>query len=97
MRVRHSDAKLERLERDASFRGGYDHKIIKAFRKTMAVIRAAVDEQAFYALKGLRFEKLQGNRSHERSMRLNDQYRLILQIVEEKESTVVIITIEDYH
>jgi proteic killer suppression protein len=97
MQVRHLDAKLERLETDAAFRGGYDHKIIKAFRKTMAIIRDAEDERLFYSFKGLHYEKLKRDRSHERSMRLNDQFRLILQIVEEDGTTVVVIKIEDYH
>jgi proteic killer suppression protein len=97
MQVRHVDSKLERLEADASFRGGYDHKIVKAFRKTMAVIRGAFDERTFYALKGLHYEKLKGDRSHERSMRLNDQFRLILQVLDENGTTVVIVSIEDYH
>jgi plasmid maintenance system killer protein len=64
MNVRHVDSKLERPEIDSSFRGGFDHKIIKAYRKTMAIIRAAEDEQVFYALKGLHYEKRSGNRSH---------------------------------
>jgi proteic killer suppression protein len=45
----------------------------------MQYIRAASDERDFYALKSLHYEKLHGKRSHQRSMRLNDQFRLILQ------------------
>jgi proteic killer suppression protein len=96
MNVKHLDAALERLERDASFRGGYDHKLVKAFRKTMAILRAAVGERTFYALKGLHYEKLQGKRSHARSMRLNNPYRLILQTTQENGAIVVVIKIEDY-
>ena len=97
MDVRHLDPKLERLETDAPFRGGYDHKLIKAFRKTMAIIRAAADERTFYALNGLHYEKLQAKRSQQRSMRLNDQFRLLLQIEKDDGTLIVIVTIEDYH
>lgn len=97
MDVRHLDPKLERLETEAAFRGGYDHKLIKAFRKTMAIIRAAADERTFYALKGLHYEKLQGQRSHQRSMRLNDQFRLLLQSEKDDGNLIVIVSIEDYH
>jgi proteic killer suppression protein len=97
VQVRHADPKLERIEIDKGFRGGFDHKIIKSFRKTMAIIRAAVDERTFYAMKGLRYEKLKGNRARQRSMRLNDQFRLILELEEKDGVIVVVIRIEDYH
>jgi proteic killer suppression protein len=64
----------------------------------MQQIRSAMDERDFYALKSLRFEKLQGKRQHQRSIRINDQWRLILEIVgEAPKKTVWIIGIEDYH
>jgi proteic killer suppression protein len=64
----------------------------------MQSIRAAVDERDLRAVRGNNFEKLKGNRSHQYSMRLNDQFRLILGI---KKSTpkniIVVVNIEDYH
>jgi proteic killer suppression protein len=49
-------------------------------------------------MKGLHFEKLQGARAHQRSVRLNKQWRLILELVDTKpEKTVRVIGIEDYH
>ena len=74
-----------------------DYEAAKAFRRRMQFIRAAVDERAFYAMKSLHYEKLKGDRSHERSMRLNDQWRLVLRIESTGERTVVIVSIEDYH
>ena len=64
----------------------------------MQEIRAADDERVFYAMKSLRFEKLKGSRSQQRSMRLNKQFRLIVELEGEPPTkTVVIIGIEDYH
>jgi proteic killer suppression protein len=97
MDVRHLDKKLERLEIDRNYVAGFGSDVIRAYRKVMAVIRAAVDERAFYAMKSLHYEKLKGNRSHERSMRFNKQFRLILQITVADQKTAVIISIEDYH
>jgi toxin HigB-1 len=99
MEVEHADDDLERLEHDPEFTAGHAQAIVKAFRKVMQVIRAATDERTFYALRSLHFEKLKGNREGERSMRLNDQWRLILRIKEEKDSpkVVVVLSIEDYH
>lgn len=48
-------------------------------------------------MKSLHYEKLKGKRSHQRSMRLNDQFRLIVEIEEANGRTVVVISIEDYH
>jgi len=69
-----------------------------ASTKVMQVIRAAPDERVFYNLKSLHFEKLKGNRSSQHSMRLNKQWRLIIEfegIAPNK--LVAVISIEDYH
>jgi len=64
----------------------------------MQSIRAALDERDFYAQKSPHFEKLQGKRDHQRSMRINDQWRLIVEIMGEPPNKKVwIIGIEDYH
>ena len=97
MQVRFADRKLERLEADVSYRAGFGFDVVKQFRRKMAVVRAAIDERAFYMMKSLHYEKLKGNRSHQRSMRLNDQYRLIVEIETVGERTVVVVSIEDYH
>jgi proteic killer suppression protein len=98
MDVEFGDKDLSKLEADKDFAGGYSAEAIRGFRKVMQVIRAAKDERDFYAMKSLHFEKLKGNRSHERSMRLNKQWRLILSIAGEvSKAKVTVIGIEDYH
>ena len=78
MEVEFDDDSLDRLETDRDFAAGFDLAIVKGFRKAMQVIRAAADERDLYAMKSLHFKKLEGDRSHERSMRINRQWRLIL-------------------
>jgi proteic killer suppression protein len=73
MEVQFRDAKLDRLEIDPRYDGGFSHAVVTAFRKRMQMIRAADDERAFYQMKSLHFEKLQGSRSHQHSMRLNNR------------------------
>jgi proteic killer suppression protein len=97
MLVRFADRKLERLEVDPGFRAGFGPDVVKQFRHKMAIIRAALDERAFYALKSLHYEKLKGSRSHQRSMRLNSQFRLIVEIEVDPERVVVVVSVEDYH
>lgn len=98
MDVDFEDESLRRLEEDPSFDCGFGRDVVKAFRKKMQAIRAAVDERDFYAMKSLHFEKLKGDREGQHSMRLNSQWRLILRL-EKRESgkLVVIISVVDYH
>jgi proteic killer suppression protein len=98
MDVEFADDDLDRLETDPAFAGRWSDAIVRAVRKRLQFIRAAVDERAFYAMRSLRFEKLKGDRSHQYSMRLNDQWRLILEIKPSKpKNIVVVVAVEDYH
>jgi toxin HigB-1 len=98
MQYRHASKVLRRIDEKANFTGGYDESIVRAFRMRMQAIRAAVNETTFYQLKSLHYEKLKGKRSHQRSMRLNKQFRLILEVEKHEGGNVmVVINIEDYH
>ena len=97
MEVEFEDPDLDRLETDPQFTAGFAPAIVKGFRKAMQHIRAATDERDIYASKGFHFEKLKA-RGAERSMRLNKQYRLILEIKDGKDGRQATIKgIEDYH
>ncbi|MCY4437117.1 MAG: type II toxin-antitoxin system RelE/ParE family toxin [Chloroflexi bacterium] len=98
MDVRFADNALARLETELSFRGRWPRAVVRAFRKRMQAIRAASDERVFYRLKSFHYEKLAGARSHQHSMRLNNQFRLIVEYEgKPPNKIVVVIAIEDYH
>jgi proteic killer suppression protein len=98
MEVKFQDESLDLLETDAKFSAGYAPAIVKAYRKRIQAIRAANDERDLYAVKGNHFEKLKGDRPHQHSMRLNDKWRLIVEIKSgNPKNTIVVIGIEDYH
>ena len=98
MEVRFEDQRLLQLETDATFTNGLDQSIVKAFRKRMQFIRAALDERDFYSMKSLHFERLSGSLHGQSSMRLNSQWRLILRMEKlESGKIVVVISISDYH
>ena len=98
MEIEFKNPDLDRLETDADFTAGFSREIVKAFRKRVQAIRAAIDERDLYAIRGNRFEKLKGERTHEHSMRLNDQWRLIVAIKQATpKNIIVVIDIEDYH
>jgi proteic killer suppression protein len=98
MRVRYADDRLQRLEVDPSYDCGFGRPVVRGFRKVMGWIHGAEDERDLYAMRSLHFEKLKGTRSHQRSMRLNDQFRLILELETTAQGkTMVVVSIEDYH
>src|SRR3954466_2219855 len=89
---------LDRLETDASFNAKLPDAVVRMYRQRLQIIRSAPDERDFYQLKGLRYEKLKGQRQHQRSMRLNAQWRLVLEIEEDQRGRRVrVVGIEDYH
>ena len=98
MNVEFEDKNLDRLEIDTGFDGGWPQAIVRAFRKRMNMIRQAPDERVFRNSRSVHYEKLEGDRKGQHSMRLNDQYRLLIRIKQlDNRKIVVIIGIEDYH
>jgi proteic killer suppression protein len=98
MDVQFEDELYDRLETDAKFVVGFPGAVVSMYRRRLQQIRSAVDERDLYALKSLRLEKLKGDRSHQHSMRLNDQWRLIIEIHGKGlNKVIIIIGIEDYH
>lgn len=69
-----------------------------SFARRCSSWQRATDERDLYNLRGLRLEKLSGTRSGQHSVRLNDQFRLILRFDTDKEGRlVVIVELTDYH
>ena len=98
MKISFEDEELDAMETDPNYRGPVSQSVVKAYRKRVAQIRAALDERDLYAIKSLHFEKLKGQRKNQHSLRLNNQYRLILEMEGQSDDKVVkIIRIEDYH
>lgn len=98
MEIEYRKADLERLETDNSAGGAYGVAVVRAFRKVINFMRAALDERDFRNMRSLHFEKLKGDRAHQYSMRLNNQWRLIVEIKSaDPKNIIVVIDIEDYH
>jgi proteic killer suppression protein len=98
LRFYFADNKLERLYTEEKGAHKYPEGVADAFFEVMAVIAGARDERDLRALKSLRYEKLKGKRSHQRSLRLNDQFRLVVEREEDEDGYLFrIVAIEDYH
>jgi proteic killer suppression protein len=99
VRIGFEDDDLQQLYTDPDFyypRLGSD--LTKQFRKKVALLVAATDERDLYSLRGLRLEKLAGTRAGQHSIRLNDQFRLILRFETDDDGRIVIVVeLTDYH
>ena len=97
MQIEFADKKLERIASELSYTGGLSPAVVKGFRKVVQAILAAPDERALYERPALRFEKLERSKD-EHSLRANDQYRVIVELLGVAPNKTVRITkIEDYH
>src|SRR5262245_52387178 len=98
MDVTFKDQSLDRLEIDAAYSAGLGGDLVRSYRKAMQHIRAAKDERTFYSRRSYHFEKLKGNREGQYSLRLHDQWRLIVELHgEAPNKTVHVVEIIDYH
>jgi toxin HigB-1 len=95
--VEFAEPALQRLETEPSPGGEWASNVVRSYRKVMNFIRNAVDERDFYNMKGLHYEKLERPRDHQHSMRINKQWRLIVEHPIRPQKTIVIVAIEDYH
>lgn len=98
MDVEFADAKLALIETDEAGSTRLPIAVIRSARRKLIVLRAASDERALRNWKSLHYEKLKGNRAGQRSIRVNEQYRIVFEIDNEaKPQKATIIAIEDYH
>jgi proteic killer suppression protein len=97
MEFKFKSHKLELLYYEEKGARAYGDAVVNAFFKVMSVIANAQDEQDIRAFKSLRYEKLKGDRSHQHSLRLNNQWRLIFEMRKDQGKYVLVIEIEDYH
>jgi Plasmid maintenance system killer protein len=72
--------------------------LVRVYRKQVGLLASVGSEAGLRNFKGLRLERLKGDRAGEYSIRLNEQWRLILQFrTDDDGKSVVVIEIVDYH
>ena len=98
MDVVFEDARLALIETDQAAQTRLPVAVIQSARRKLNAIRAAPDERTLRNWKSLHYEKLKGNRSDQRSIRLNDQWRLVFVLDDQcSPQRVTVIAVEDYH
>jgi proteic killer suppression protein len=96
--VEFADKGLELIETDDAAKTKLPIAVINSARKKLVFIRAAPDERTLRNWKSLHYEKLQGEKEGQSSIRLNAQWRLVFQI--DSKTTppkMTVMSIEDYH
>jgi proteic killer suppression protein len=97
MNIRYREPSLEALVFQPGD-AGRPPGVVNKFRERIGYIKATDDERVFYKMKSLHYEKLKGKRKHQHSMKLNDQWRLVLEYEGKGEDRIFwIVAIEDYH
>ena len=99
MLVEFEDDDLRRLYEEAGFKiSGFGSDLVRAFRKVLGLVQAAADERDLRAMRSLHFEKLQGRRADQYSMRLYRGARLVFRLKSRVDGkTVVVVEVVDYH
>lgn len=96
MRLVFADEELSLIETDEAGATRLPIGVIKSARRKLTVLRAAIDDRSLLNWKSLHYEKLKGDREGQRSIRINDQYRMAFELDEEAEpQTVKILSIKD--
>ena len=98
MKVEFADDDLAQICSDEAHRLGLPFAVIKAARRRLIQLEAAHDERDLRNLKSLNYKKLQGGREGHRSIRINDQYRIVFTLSEdEKPPVIMVVEIGDTH
>jgi len=90
MRFYFKNHALEELYYENKGAAVYPEGVILAFFKKMQLIHNSKDITDIRNIKGNHFEKMQGEKNTH-SIRLNDQYRLIISLTKDSEFTIIAI------
>lgn len=100
MEFRFKSDKLKLLYTNETGAHRFPPAVVSGFFRVMSVIKSIPDERDLYSLKSLHYKKLQGMRGKqgERSLRLNDQWRLIIKLeTDSRGKTILVIEIGDHY
>jgi proteic killer suppression protein len=98
MEVVFADPILALIETEQAGQTKLPVPVIKSARRKLTLLRAAPDDRSLRNWKSLHYEKLKGASDGKRSIRVNDQYRIVFTLDEStRPATATILAIEDYH
>jgi toxin HigB-1 len=98
MDIEFRDSRLSLIETERAMETRLPVSVISSCRQKLVVLRAAPDERTLRNWKSLHYEKLEGDRSGQRSIRLNKQWRLVFILNSDlTPPKLTVLSVEDYH
>jgi proteic killer suppression protein len=98
MKIEFRDKRLAIIRTERAHKLKLPVAVIKAAREKLLLIEAAPDERTLRNWRSLNFKKREGDKEGRRTIRVNDQYRILLVLDETTTPpTVVILDIGDTH
>jgi toxin HigB-1 len=98
MEIEYRDKRLALIPTERAVETRLPVSVIKSLREKLIVIFAAPDERTLRNLKSLHYEQLKGDRKSQKSIRLNDQFRLLLEVDDSRNPPkAILLGVEDYH
>jgi len=80
MKVRYVDEQTALVETNQAHKLRLPVVVVKVVRRRIRVLRQCLDERDIRAIPSFHYEKLKGKRDGQRSIRINDQWRLIVHV-----------------
>ncbi len=94
MEITYTDKRLSLVETDRAFETRLPPAVIESMRNKVRFLKNAPDERSLRSWKSLNYEK---HENGERSIRLNDQFRLMFTIdTETKPNRITVLRVWDH-
>ena len=77
MRIEFADATVSRICTDQAHKLRLPIAVIKAARKKLLLLELAPDERTLRNFKSFNYKRRKGEKNGKRSVRINDQYRIV--------------------
>ena len=98
MKIEFGDKRLALIRTERAHELGLPFAVIKSCREKLTFIEAAPDERSLRNWRSLRYKKLEGDKDERRTIRINDQYRIVFLLNNDcNPPTVTITEIGDTH
>lgn len=98
MKVDYADKRLSRIATKDAHKLGLPISVISSARKKIVLLEQAPDERTIRNWRSLNFKKLSGDREGQKSIRVNDQYRIVFTLNnDESPPLITILEIDDTH
>ena len=98
MKIVFRDQRLALIQTERAAETRLPISVIKSCREKLVILAAAPDERTLRNWRSLRYEKLKGEREGQHSIRLNNQWRLVIEMdTTQKPPAIIVVAVEDYH